>query len=91
MDDELQLRFDDGHQQRYFSDRASLLRCVLRVAVQSSDPRFEVWGPGEPVRLKDGSAAGKRFELKETMNLNDDSTRERILTELSALERADAG
>jgi hypothetical protein len=85
---ELQLRFDEGHQQRYFEDRRSLLECVLRVASQSPHPRFEVWGEGEPMRLADGRSAGKRFELKEVLDLSDENARERVVAELSALEGA---
>jgi hypothetical protein len=86
-DGELQLRFDEGHQQRYFPDRRSLLECVLRVASQTPHPRFEVWGEGKPVLLTDGRAAGRRFELREVLDLRDTSVRERIEGELSALER----
>jgi hypothetical protein len=86
---ELQLRFDDGHQQRYFSDRRALLQCVLRVAAQSADPRFEIWAPGDPVRLADGREAGKRFELKEVLDLNHQPAREQVAAELNALERAE--
>jgi hypothetical protein len=85
---ELQLRFDEGHQQRYFADRRSLLECVLRVAPQSPHPRFEVWGEGEPMRLADGRSAGRRFELKEVLDLSDEIVRERVVMELSALEHA---
>jgi hypothetical protein len=83
---ELQLRFDEGHQQRYFSDRRSLLECVLRVASQSPDPRFEIWGEGAPALMADGRAAGKRFELKEVLDLRHEGERERIVAELAALE-----
>ena len=83
---ELQLRFDEGHQQRYFADRRSLLECVLRVASQSPHPRFEIWGEGEPMRMSDGRSAGRRFELKEVLDLSDESERERVVTELSTLE-----
>ena len=44
---ELQLRFDEGRQQRYFSDRRGLLECVLRVGAQSPHPRFEVFDLSE--------------------------------------------
>jgi hypothetical protein len=84
---ELQLRFDEGHQQRYFADRRSLLECVVRVASQSPHPRFEVWGEGEPTRLADGRSAGRRFELQEVLDLSDETVRERVVEELSALER----
>jgi hypothetical protein len=80
---ELQLRFDEGHQQRYFSDRRSLLECVLRVASQSPHPRFEIWGEGPPVRRADGRVAGRRFELKEVLDLRDEGVRERVVGELS--------
>jgi hypothetical protein len=84
---ELQLRFDEGHQQRYFADRRSLLECILRVASQSPHPRFEIWGEGEPLRLADGRSAGRRFELKEVLDLSDESVRERVVEELAAFER----
>jgi hypothetical protein len=83
---ELQLRFDEGHQQRYFPDRRSLLECILRVASQSPHPRFEIWGEGKPMRLTDGRSAGRRFELKEVLDLRDERVRERVVAELSAFE-----
>ena len=83
----LQLRFDDGHQQRYFSDRRELLECVLRVASQSPHPRFEVWGEGRPVLLADGREAGKRFELQEVIDLSSDEARRRVADELTSLEQ----
>ena len=82
---ELQLRFDEGRQQRYFSDRRDLLECVLRVGAQSPHPRFEVWGEGKPVLLADGREAGKRFELFEVLDLSEDGVRERVTDELDAL------
>jgi hypothetical protein len=86
---ELQLRFDEGHQQRYFSDRRALLECVLRVAAQSPHPRFEVWGEGRPVLKSDGSVAGKRFELLEVLDLRQDGVGERVASELTALEKGE--
>jgi hypothetical protein len=83
---ELQLRFDEGRQQRYFSDRRDLLECVLRVGAQSPHPRFEVWGQGKPVLLADGREAGKRFELFEVLDLAEDGVRERVADELRALD-----
>lgn len=83
---ELQLRFDEGHQQRYFSDRRDLLECVLRVAAQSPHPRFEVWGEGKPVRMADGSEAGKRFELLEVIDLSNEGEADRVAGELAALD-----
>lgn len=85
-----QLRFDAGHQQRYFSDRRSLLECVLRVSRQSPDPRFEIWREGAPVRLADGRVAGTRYELAEVLDLNEHGQRERLLAEVQHL-RAKGG
>jgi len=84
--DELQLRFDGGRQQRYFFDRRDLLECVLRVSSQSPDPRFEVWAEGKPVLLADGREAGKRFELYEVLDLSEEGLRGRLATELHALQ-----
>lgn len=85
-DSRFQLRFDAGHQQRYFSDRRSLLECVLWVSRQSPDPRFEVWREGAPVRLADGSVAGRRYELAEVLDLSDEGQRERLAAEVQALQ-----
>jgi hypothetical protein len=82
-----QLRFDGGHQQRYFSERRGLLECVLRVSGQSPDPRFEVWKEGAAVLLADGREAGKRFELDEVLDLSEAGTRERLIAELEVLDR----
>ncbi len=84
---ELQLRFDEGHQQRYFSSRRDLLECVLRVAAQSPYPRFEIWGEGSPVLMADGNEAGKRFELLEVIDLSREGDRERVETELAHFDR----
>ena len=84
---ELQLRFDEGRQQRYFSDRRDLIECILRVSAQSPHPRFEVWGEGEPVLLADGREAGKRFELFEVLDLSEEGQRERLAEELHALDK----
>ncbi len=81
-----QLRFDAGHQQRYFSDRRSLLECVLRVSRQTPHPRFEVWREGAPVRLADGRVAGKRYELAEVLDLSEHGQRERLVAEVQALQ-----
>jgi hypothetical protein len=87
---ELQLRFDEGHQQRYFSDRRELLKCVVRVAAQSPEPRFEIWGEGEPIRMSDGSTGGKRFELLETLDLSRQEDKDRVISELNTLEHGGA-
>ena len=84
---ELQLRFDEGRQQRYFSNRRDLLECILRVGAQSPHPRFEVWREGAPVMLADGREAGKRFELSEVLDLSEDGVRQRVEDELGDLER----
>jgi hypothetical protein len=88
---EWQLRFDEGKQQRYFGERRDLLKCILRVGTQSPHPRFEVWGEGTPVLLADGSAAGKRFELLEVLDLTQPGTKDRIISELERLSASDAG
>ncbi|HZA39506.1 MAG TPA: hypothetical protein VFA00_02670 [Actinomycetota bacterium] len=87
---QLQLRFDEGHQQRYFSDRRALLECVLRVAAQSPHPRFEVWGEGRPVLKADGTEAGRRFELLEVLDLREAEARERVGAELAELASGEA-
>jgi hypothetical protein len=86
MTESLQLRFDAGHQQRYFSDRRSLLECVLWVSRQSPHPRFEIWREGPPVRLADGRVAGKRYELAEVLDLSEPGQRERLAAEVQALK-----
>ena len=85
MTESLQLRFDAGHQQRYFSDRRSLLECVLWVSRQSPHPRFEIWREGTPVRLADGRVAGKRYELAEVIDLSEPGRRERLAAEIQEL------
>lgn len=80
-----QLRFDWGHQQRYFADRRALLECVARVSQQSPDSRFEVWAEGTPVLLADGREAGRRFELVEVLDLQESGVRERLTAELEVL------
>jgi hypothetical protein len=82
----LQLRFDAGHQQGYFSDRRSLLECVLWVSRQSPHPRFEIWREGAPVRLADGRVAGKRYQLAEVLDLSEQGQRERLEAEVQALQ-----
>jgi hypothetical protein len=85
MTESLQLRFDAGHQQRYFSDRRSLLECVLWVSRQSPHPRFEIWREGTPVRLADGRVAGKRYELAEVIDLSEPGQREQLAAEVQEL------
>lgn len=82
---ELQLRFDEGNQQRYFPDRRAVLECVLRVSTQSPHQRFEVWGEGERVPMADGRDGGRRFELREVLDLGEEGVREKIIRELEVL------
>jgi len=79
-----QLRFDGGHQQRYFETRGALAECVLRVARQSPDRRFEVWGEVETTALLDASGTGRTFELIEVLDLDDPQTAARLRSELVA-------
>lgn len=78
-----QLRFDGGRQQRYLPDKAAVLRAVLSIGPRAADPRFEVWIEAEPVRLADGSAGGRRFELYGVLDVSRPGEYERIRTELS--------
>ena len=77
-----QVRFDDGHQQRYLPDRAAVLRYVLGVAGQAASPRFEVY-ESSPVRLADGSDGGRQFALVEVIDLSRQGEAERLRQELS--------
>ena len=65
-----QVRFDDGHQQRYLPDRAAVLRYVLAIGPHAASPRFEVFAEAEPVRLADGSDGGRQFSLVEVIDLS---------------------
>lgn len=75
-----QLRFDGGHQQRYFETRRALAECVLRVSRQSPDRRFEVWT--EATAPAEGSGMGRTFELLEVLDLNDPQTAAQLQAEL---------
>ena len=77
-----QVRFDDGHQQRYLPDRASVLRYVLAVGSHAASPRFEVFAEAEPVRLADGSDGGRQFALIEVIDLSLQGEAERLRQEL---------
>jgi hypothetical protein len=81
-DGEWQVRFDDGHQQRYLPDRPAVLRYVLGVAAHAASPRFEVY-ESAPLRLADGSDGGKQFTLVEVIDLSRPGETERLVTELS--------
>jgi hypothetical protein len=79
---EWQVRFDDGRQQRYLPDRASVLRYVLAVGPRAASPRFEVYAEAEPVRLADGSDGGRQFTLAEVIDLSRPGEAERLQQEL---------
>ena len=78
-----QVRFDDGHQQRYLPDRTAVLRYVLAVGSHAASPRFEVFAEAEPVRLADGSDGGRQFALVEVIDLSRQGEAERLRQELS--------
>jgi hypothetical protein len=82
---EWQVRFDGGHQQRYLADRAAVLRYVLAVAPRAASRRFEVFAETEPVRMADGSPAGRRFALAEVIDLDRPGEADRLRTELDEL------
>jgi len=80
---EWQVRFDDGHQQRYLPDRPAVLRYVLAVGPRAASPRFEVFAEEDSVRLADGSDGGRRFTLVEVIDLSRPGEAERLRVELS--------
>jgi hypothetical protein len=80
---EWQVRFDDGHQQRYLPDRPAVLRYVLAVGPRAASPRFEVFAEDGPVLLADGSEGGRRFTLVEVIDLSRPGEAERLRGELS--------
>ena len=81
---EWQVRFDGGHQQRYLTDRAAVLRYVLAVGPHAASPRFEVY-ESAPVRLADGSDGGRRFALVEVIDLTRPGEIDRLRRELEGL------
>lgn len=85
MSSEWQLRFDHGRQQRYLPDRLSVLGYVLDIGDRTLDKRFEVFAEGEPVRLADGTEAGRKFEFVEVLDLNQPGVREHVLEEFKRL------
>jgi len=78
-----QIRFDDGHQQRYLPDRAAVLRYVLAIGSRAASPRFEVFAEADPVRLADGADGGRMFSLVEVIDLSRPGEAERLRAELS--------
>jgi hypothetical protein len=82
-DAEWQVRFDDGHQQRYLPDRPAVLRYVLAVGPHAASPRFEVFADAGGVRLADGSEAGRQFALVQVIDLSRPGEADRLREELS--------
>jgi len=81
-----QVRFDDGHQQRYLAGRAAMLRYVLAVAPYAASTRFEVYAEAEPVRLADGSPGGRQFALAEVIDFAQPGEADRLRAELAELQ-----
>ncbi len=79
-----QIRFDDGHQQRYLPDRQAVLRYVLAVGLKAASPRFEVFRESDPVVLGDGSPGGRAFSLVEIIDLARPGEVDRLQSELAA-------
>jgi hypothetical protein len=79
-----QIRFDNGHQQRYLPDRQAVLRYVLAVGPTAGTPRFEVFRESDPIVLGDGSPGGRAFSLVEIIDLARSGEVERLRAELTA-------
>jgi hypothetical protein len=86
-----QLCFDDGHQQRYLPDRESVLRYVLAIGPKAASKRFEVFAESAPVRLADGTEAGRTFQLVEVIDLSRPGEMERLQAEISAAREKENG
>ncbi len=84
MSAQWQIRFDNGHQQRYLPDRQAVLRYVLAVGPKAASTRFEVFRESDPVVLGDGSPGGRAFSLVEIIDLARPGEVERLRAELSA-------
>jgi hypothetical protein len=80
-----QVRFDDGHQQRYLPDRVAVLRCVLALAPRAASKRFEVFEDAGEVQLLDGTDGGRRFALTEVIDLGQPGELDRLRTELAEI------
>jgi hypothetical protein len=80
-----QLRFDDGHQQRYLPDRQAVLRYVLAIGPKAGSRRFEVFAESAPVRLADGTPGGRTYALAEVIDLSRPGETERLRAELGRL------
>ena len=81
-----QLRFDDGHQQRYLRDRQAVLRYVLAIGPKAASKRFEVFAESAPVTLADGTDGGRTFSLVEVIDLSRPGEAERLRAELGGTE-----
>lgn len=86
MSTQWQIRFDDGHQQRYLPDRQAVLRYVLGVGLRAASPRFEVYTESAPVVLTDGTPGGLVFSLVEVIDLARPGEIERLRRELGAAD-----
>ena len=82
-----QIRFDDGHQQRYLPDRQAVLHYVLGVGLRAASPRFEVITESAPIVLGDGTPGGRAFSLVEVIDLARPGEIERLRAELAKGER----
>lgn len=71
-----QVRFDDGHQQRYLPDRAAVLRYVLTIGPRAASSRFEVF------RSAEVAAGGSTFTLAEVIDLARPGEVDRLRAEL---------
>ncbi len=83
MSSQWQIRFDDGHQQRYLPDRQAVLRYVLGVGLRAASPRFEVYTESAPVVLSGGAPGGLVFSLVEVIDLARAGEIERLRAELA--------
>jgi len=84
MSAQWQIRFDNGHQQRYLPDRQAVLRYVLAVGPKAASTRFEVFRESDPVVLGDGSPGGRGFSLVEIIDLARSGEVDRLRAELAA-------
>lgn len=86
-----QIRFDNGHQQRYLPDRRAVLSYVLAVGPRAASGRFEVFTETAPITLADGRPGGRAFSLVEVIDLARPGEADRLRTELAAhmAERAE--
>jgi hypothetical protein len=97
MPSQWQIRFDDGHQQRYLPDRVAVLRYVLGIGaskggeLRASSTRFEVFTESAPVLLADGSPGGRAFALAEVIDLSRPGETQRLQAELAAAQPGPAG